>query len=87
MTTTEAIRIARREITMHRQGNGWYVSIPYFDSLWTSDEMSYAVASERVRRLRIECALGLLGYDDDTVIRAMDSGRRFEAAVREIVRQ
>lgn len=86
MTTTQAIRIARREITMHRQGSGWYVNSPYYDSWRVSDVMPYAVTSERVRRLRIERALDLLGCDDDTVIRAMDSGRCLEAAVRGAVR-
>lgn len=87
MTTTQAIRTARREITMHRQGSGWYVNSPYSDSWWASDVMSFAMAIERVRRLRIRRALDLLGCDDDTVIRAIDSGKGFEAAVLKAVRQ
>lgn len=87
MTTTQAITTARHEITMHRQGSGWYVNSPYSDSWWGSDVMPYVVASERVRRLRIRRALDLLGFDDDTVIRAMDSSKSFEAAVREAIRQ
>lgn len=87
MTTTQAINAARREVTMHRQGNGWYVSSPYCDSLWTSNEMPYAVSREQVRRLRIERALDLLGCDDDYVVHyALESGDRFETAVRDAVR-
>lgn len=87
MTTTEAITAARHEITMHRQGSGWYVNSPYCDSWWASHVMSYAMARERVRRLRVRRALDLLGCDDDTVIQAIDSGRCLEAAVRGAVRQ
>lgn len=88
MTTTQAITTARREVTMHRQGSGWYVSCPYRDSWMPSDEMPHAVARAWVRKLRIERALDLLDrYDEYAVHHALESGRRFEAAVREIVRQ
>lgn len=88
MTTTEAIRTARREVTMHRQGDGWCVSYPYNGKIWwESAETSHAVAREWVRRLRIERALGMLGCDDDVLYRALESGDRFEAAVREAIRQ
>lgn len=88
MTTTQAINAARREVTMHRQGNGWYISCPHRDSWMPSDEMSHAEAREWVRKLRIEWALHLLGrYDEYVVHHALESGRRFEKCVREAVRQ
>lgn len=88
MTTTEAIRTTRYEITMHRQGDGWCVSFPCRDTWIVSNEEPYAVAVERMRRLRIAYALDLLGFDNVYAAHSIiESGERFEVAVREAVKQ
>lgn len=88
MTPTEAIRTARYSITMHRQGSGWCVSYPRCDTWMVSNEAPYAVAVERMRRLRIAYALDLLGFDNVYAAHSIiESGERFEVAVREAVRQ
>ena len=87
MTTTQAIATARREITMYRQEHGWRVSYPCYGAWMVSNEMSHAEARERVRKLRIAWALDLLGFDDVYAAHSIiESGDRFEVAVREAMR-
>ena len=51
MTKTAAVKQARTEITMYRQGNGWIVSVydPDVRCSRTSGEMQFWAAQDKVR--------------------------------------